>query len=246
MTSTVAATGRRHHAGLGTSRTGVDQEVEWRPTLLGVFVRFVLLSAVLTAAGIALVELDVFAGLRDADLDISQWFVSRRTPAWNDIAQFWSDFADTIVTCSVAFVATALLWWRHRRRDAVLVAFGLALEAATFITVNNLVQRERPPIETVGAPPGTYSFPSGHVAATIVLYGGLAIIALTLVRRPVLRFLVAAVPVVLAGWVAWARIYRGMHYALDVLVGVALGITVLVLMVWLLRRTTHEHEEIPT
>jgi undecaprenyl-diphosphatase len=240
MAGTVATTARSQRTGPRTAH--VRQDVEWGPTLLGVFVRYILLSAVLTAAGLALVHLDAFAGLRDADLDISQWFVPRRTPTWNDIAQFWSDFADTIATCTIAFIASALLWWRHRRRDAVLVAFGLALEAATFITVNNLVQRERPTVETVGAPPSTYSFPSGHVAATIVLYGALAIIALTFVRRPVLRFLVAAVPVMLAGWVAWARIYRGMHYALDVLVGIFLGITVLILMVRLLRRTTHEQE----
>ena len=244
MTSTVAASGRRDDARLDTSGREVGQAVEWRPTLVGVLVRFVLLSAVFTAAGLALVHLDALAGLRDADLEISRWFVPRRTPAWNDVALFWSNFADTIATCSVALVATAFLWWRHRRRDAVLIAFGLALEAATFITVNNIVQRERPPVRTVGAAPTTDSFPSGHVAATIVLYGGLAIIALVLVHRPVLRFLIAAAPVVLTAWVAWARIYRGMHFALDVLAGILLGFTVLVVMVQLLPRTTTSSEEV--
>jgi undecaprenyl-diphosphatase len=230
----------RHHP----TTIDVDQDVEWRPTITGVVIRYVVLTAIVTGLGLALVHLDALRGLRHADLEISRWFVPRRTDALDAFAQFWSTFADTIAICGVALVAVGLLWWKHRRRDAVLIAFGLALEAATFITSNNLVQRERPPVETVGTSPSTYSFPSGHVAATLVLYGALALIALTVVRHVVLRAAIAATPVVLAGCVAWARIYRGMHYTLDVLVGVALGLAVLILMVRLLRRTSVEHREV--
>jgi len=62
------------------------------------------------------------------------------------------------------------------------------------------------------------------------------------VRPLVLRVLITAVPIVLTACVAWARIYRGMHYTLDVLVGIALGLAVLILMVRLLRRTATERE----
>jgi undecaprenyl-diphosphatase len=241
MTSTAAVTRPRPTT---TSHRRVDQEVDWRPTITGVAVRYVVLTAIVTGLGLALLHLDALAGLRDADLEVSRWFVPRRTDFWDGVALFWSTFADTIAICGVALVASVLLWLRHRRRDAVLIVFGLALEAATFITSNNLVRRERPPVETVGEAPTTFSFPSGHVAATLVLYGALALIALLVVRHVVLRALVTAVPVVLTGFVAWARIYRGMHYTLDVVVGVALGIAVLVLMVRLLRRTTVEHPEV--
>lgn len=238
MTSTVPVTR------LPADHLDVEQDVDWRPTVIGVVARYVVLTAIVTGLGLALLHLDALAGLRRTDLEISRWFVPRRTDTWDSIAMFWSTFADTITICSVAAVAVGLLWWRHRRRDAVLIAFGLALEASTFITANHLVRRERPPIDTVGEAPTTFSFPSGHVAATLVLYGALAIIALLVVRHVVLRFAIAAVPVVLTGWVAWARVYRGMHYALDVMVGIALGIAVLVLMVRLLRRTTDEHAEV--
>jgi undecaprenyl-diphosphatase len=238
MASTLGATR------LGPSATEVEQEVEWRPTITGVVARYVVLTAVVTGLGLALVHLDLFAGLRDADLEISRWFVPRRTAGLDTFAYFWSAFADTIAICGVALVAAGLLWWRHRRRDAALIAFGLALEAATFITANNLVRRDRPPVETVGEAPSTFSFPSGHVAATLVLYGALALLALMVVRHVVLRGLIVAAPVVLTGCVAWARVYRGMHFALDVIVGIALGLAVLILMVRLLRRTSVEHREV--
>jgi undecaprenyl-diphosphatase len=245
MNSTVGVTTRPLHHGLTTGPERVEQEVAWGPTVKGVLLRYVLLTAIVTGLGLALVHLDALSGLRDADLDVSQWFVDRRTPALDTFAQFWSTFADTIAICAVALVACGLLWWRHRRRDAVLIAFGLALEAATFITANNLVQRERPPVPTVGTSPTTFSFPSGHVAATLVLYGSLALIALVVVRPLVLRVLITAVPIVLTACVAWARIYRGMHYTLDVLVGIGLGLAVLILMVGLLRRTSTEREVLP-
>ena len=71
------------------------------------------------------------------------------------------------------------------------------------------------------APP-TSSFPSGHTAAAIALYGCLAVLLMWVYgRRPATR--VAAVvlfciPVV----VGLSRLHRGMHYPSDILVG-ALG-----------------------
>jgi undecaprenyl-diphosphatase len=234
-----------HAQGPPTGPTHGDQTVAWGPTVRGVLLRYVILTTVLTLAGLALVHLGALDWLRDADVRVSKWFVPRRTPFQDDIAEWLSTFADTVMICGVAAVVAVILWLRHRRRDAVLIAFGLALEAATFITANNIVRRERPPVPTVGDSPTTYSFPSGHVAATLVLYGALAILLLVVVRRPVLRAPVAAMAVVLAGAVAWARIYRGMHFALDVIAGVLLGFTVLVVMVRLLPRTTTSFEEVP-
>ena len=72
------------------------------------------------------------------------------------------------------------------------------------------------------APP-TSSFPSGHTAAAVALYGCLALVVL---RQSANRWaartiavLCCCVPVI----VAVSRVYRGMHYLTDVLGGVLLG-----------------------
>lgn len=102
----------------------------------------------------------------------------------------------------------------------------------TFISVNHLVRRDRPPVLTVGDPPSTFSFPSGHVAATIVLYGALAVVLASATRSTTTRAMIAVVPLGFALSVAFARVYRGMHFLSDVLAGALLGalalITVLV------------------
>ena len=39
-------------------RTEVEQEVDWRPTITGVAIRYVVLTAIVTGLGLALVHLD--------------------------------------------------------------------------------------------------------------------------------------------------------------------------------------------
>jgi membrane-associated phospholipid phosphatase len=105
----------------------------------------------------------------------------------------------------------------------MLVAVAVAGEVAIFLVVTMLVDRERPPVRHLDEAPPTSSFPSGHTAATIALWGSLAVLANERARSAVVRnlFLVLAfvVPVVVAS----SRMYRGMHYLSDVLGGMLLG-----------------------
>jgi hypothetical protein len=79
------------------------------------------------------------------------------------------------------------------------------------------VGRPRPPVPHLDAAlPPTSSFPSGHTAAAICLYGGVASIVLRVVRAW-WRWLVLGVAVVVIVAVAAARLYRGAHYPSDVL-----------------------------
>ncbi len=211
-------------------------DLAWRRTGATLFLRYAVMALALTAVGVAIVHLDLLAGLREWDLSVSRWFAQHRGPGWDDVAMFWSHVADTMAIVGVAVVAAVVLLVRDRRRAAALIACGLVLEAATFITVNHLVRRERPPVDTVGDAPTTFSFPSGHVAATIVLYGALALLVHRSVRSAVLRALVWLVPVVFAACVAFARVYRGVHFTTDVLAGIALGVVALVVTSALLRR----------
>ena len=69
----------------------------------------------------------------------------------------------------------------------------------------------------------TSSFPSGHTAAAVALYGCIAILVLWIYgRRPATRVAVVVlccVPVI----VGLSRLYRGMHYPTDVLAGALVG-----------------------
>ena len=70
--------------------------------------------------------------------------------------------------------------------------------------------------------PSTFSFPSGHVAATVVCWIGAALL-LAMFGRVRLARVVAAAGALMVVFVAWARVYLGMHYALDTALGMAMG-----------------------
>ena len=74
--------------------------------------------------------------------------------------------------------------------------------------------------------PSTGSFPSGHIAATIVLYGFITVVLWQLGAPRVVRMIAAAWTFVAALAVGWARMYRGMHHPLDVLAGAVMGVGV--------------------
>jgi undecaprenyl-diphosphatase len=71
--------------------------------------------------------------------------------------------------------------------------------------------------------PSTSSFPSGHIAATLALWCGTALIVNGTVRNRVVRIVAWVVAILVSLTVAFARTYRGMHHATDVVAGALLG-----------------------
>jgi membrane-associated phospholipid phosphatase len=77
----------------------------------------------------------------------------------------------------------------------------------------------------IGKKPGTWSFPSGHSAGA---FGGAWLINLIFPRFGIFRYMIA-------GMVAFSRIYLGDHYPGDVMSGSALGMLFAMLFRWLAR-----------
>ena len=109
------------------------------------------------------------------------------------------------------------------------IAVALLLAWLNFL-LKELVGRSRPP-EAIGfdalvGVPGSPSFPSGHAMTAFAVAGAVALLAPRL-RWPVLT---------LAALIAFSRVYLGVHFWLDVLVGALLGLAVGLALAWSLRR----------
>jgi membrane-associated phospholipid phosphatase len=113
-----------------------------------------------------------------------------------------------------------------------LLPIGLTLEFVTFLCVGTVTSRDRPDVTPLGSVPSTSSFPSGHVAAAVVLYGGLAIIVASFApgARRRRNGAIAASAVVV--FVAMARLYEGVHHPTDLLGGLVLGTGALLGATW--------------
>jgi membrane-associated phospholipid phosphatase len=168
-------------------------------------------------------------GIGRADAGLSRWLARRRNGDLNDVTAVTSELGGTLTITALAVLTVAFAAWVWRRwREPMVVALAVAGEVGIFLVVTLLVDRERPPVRHLDDAPPTSSFPSGHTAAAIALYGAVAVLASERARSALLRRLFVAAAVVIPLLVAASRMYRGMHFLSDVLGGVLLG------AVWLL------------
>jgi membrane-associated phospholipid phosphatase len=196
-----------------------------RPVVAGIAVGatgYVVMTAFLVALGLLLTKvlLDGPVGRWDQALD--RWFFVQREATFDTITQWGSMLGDTVAVVGIAAVAVVVLAiGRHWPYIAFLVG-ALVIEVTTFVTTTFVIDRERPAVPHLDPGPPTSSFPSGHVAASIVLYVGLALIITSLVRSRVVRTVVWVVAIALPIFVALSRLYRGMHHPTD-MIGSVIG-----------------------
>jgi undecaprenyl-diphosphatase len=184
---------------------------------------FLVVATATIAAGVLLVAVVLHGNVQRADNDAIHWFADHRTSTWTTVSWIGSHLAETAtVVIAVGAVTVALVVNRHLELAVFLVA-AITVEAATYLVTVQFIDRQRPDVPRLEALNEGASYPSGHTAAAVVLYGGLALVASALGARLAVRraLLVLAFAAPLA--VATARMYRGMHHPLDVVSGAVMG-----------------------
>ena len=184
---------------------------------------FALLVVSMLAVG-GLAELFLFdSTIGRLELGWTEWIALHRVGVLDTLASVGSSFTDTWTVFGVAFGASAMLWLTGYRAQACTLPVGLAMEFIVFLTVSTTIGRERPDVTPLGSVPSTSSFPSGHVAAGVVLYGGLVLIAASITRSNAVARRAATPAAVVIAYVASARVYEGVHHPSDVIGGAVLG-----------------------
>lgn len=205
---------------------------------------YLALTVLLVGAGLVIVHL-LGHSVGRWDDHINAWFARHRTPTGNRITGDFTLLGNTLGIVGVATVVAVIALIRRRPRLGVLLVTGLVVEIAVFLTAGNVVARPRPSVPHLGSTPSTSSWPSGHVAATFVLYGGIALIVTLVTRRLLPRILAWTVAGVLTACVGLSRIYRGDHHPSDAMAGLVLGAgalcaAVLAVRTWARTRTQSE------
>jgi membrane protein DedA with SNARE-associated domain/membrane-associated phospholipid phosphatase len=125
----------------------------------------------------------------------------------------------TVAIAVITGIAAVLAWkrcWRTLAYWLTAVGFAQALVWILKITL----ERTRPNAMYNGA--DQYSFPSGHAASSIVLYGFLAFLLAHGQKRGA-RVTITLLAAGLAGLIAFSRLYLGAHWLSDVLASLSLG-----------------------
>ena len=227
MSASLTASGARTDRTLSAQGAGLRLG-RWRgwpacaPAAKIVGLGFVVLSAVLIAAGLVVTHL-LNHSVGSWDDQVNAWFARNRTGAATWTTGYLTVAANAPAVIGVAVLATGVAALRRRAALAVMLVTGLAVELAAFLAANYAVGRPRPHVRHLGPTPSTYSWPSGHVGATFVLYAGIAVMVTLTTRRLFPRVLAWVFAASLTAAVALARIYRGDHHPTDAIAGLALG-----------------------
>lgn len=189
-------------------------------------------AAVLVGAGLLVTHGPLSGPIGRWDAHISSWLVARRTPGLNTATVIGSGLGMTEVIVGLELIAVIVLAIVHRWRDLGFLLLAVSLEAAVALASSTIVDRPRPRVIRLDIVPPTKSFPSGHTAAAIALYLGLAILTTPHVQHRVVRAVIWAIAGLIPVFVGISRVYRGMHHATDVLGSVLLG-TLALWLAWL-------------
>jgi len=170
-------------------------------------------------------------GLGAADERVNIWLAHHRTPTRTHASLIGSIVAGGVVLPILAgALALAAALFRKWRLVAFFV-FALAVESATYRATTLVVHSHRPRVHRLEHLPVNASYPSGHTAAAIAVYCGLALLISSWIANRVVRATSWLLAVGMVAFVATARMYRGMHHPLDVAGGVFVGIAALCVLV---------------
>jgi membrane protein DedA with SNARE-associated domain/membrane-associated phospholipid phosphatase len=124
------------------------------------------------------------------------------------------------VAIALVALAGATLAWRHKVRDGLTLAVGLALTYAAVHITKDAVDRPRPARALVDVDGAAY--PSGH-AAYAVTWVAVAVALSRALPNLASRFAFVTVATAIAAAVGLSRIYLRSHYLSDVVGGWGLG-----------------------
>ena len=201
-----------------------DAETGWRTAALWLITAAVALWLVLVGVGYLLGHQWSHSALVRWDASVDRHLAADRQRDWNTATHLTTYLAETITVIAVGLVAFVLLRVRLKRwREPLFLAVTVIGEVTIFVSTTLLVDRDRPPVRHLDSAPPTSSFPSGHTAASVALYGALAVLAWRLGAAAWLRAVATTLAVLVPVLVAASRMYRGMHYPTDVTAGALLA-----------------------
>lgn len=146
-------------------------------------------------------------------------------PAWNGYQLFITKLGNPLIVILIFLGGFLFLWWQKKRPEMIWFASNFLVIAGIINPlVKLLIMRARPTIPHL-VTETSYSFPSGHAAGSMILYGSLFFLMPILVRKKRLCTLLQFVMAFIIISVGISRIYLGVHYPSDITGGFLLSLS---------------------
>ena len=191
--------------------------------LLALIAGFAVAAVVSIGIGLLVTDVVVKAGgIGSADEGFVHDLVAERTGLLTDVSVVGSDVG-SFVLVGISTLVAIFFAFRRQWRVAAFAAFVPLVESGLYRVTSLADPRHRPEVARLEDLPVNASYPSGHTAASIAVYGGLVLLLTSRISDMRVRVLAWAAAVLIPLFVAFSRMYRGMHHPIDVAGGVVVG-----------------------
>jgi membrane-associated phospholipid phosphatase len=170
------------------------------------------------------------AMLVSVDLAVSDAVQAARSPATEWMVVLVTLFGDAVALTLIAISVVIALLLRRAWWPAAMSAFAFITTPLTVKLIKLLIARDRPTADLY-AGVESFSFPSGHMTNSAVIYGTLAIFAAYALKGGVQKLAIAGF-ILLIGLIGFSRVYLGAHWPTDVIGAVILASVMLFLIAW--------------
>ncbi len=193
---------------------------------------FILLAGLAILLGLLVTDVLLHTGgIGRADESAVESIVKERSGFLTDLSAVGSTIGGAPVLPILVGLIGIVCAIKRKWRIAAFAVFVLCIESATYRVASIVVPRDRPHVHRLENLPADASYPSGHTAASIAVYCGLVLLVTSAFPKGGWRIGAWIVAVLLPVFVAFSRMYRGMHHPLDIGAGVLIGVgAVLVLL----------------
>jgi undecaprenyl-diphosphatase len=187
---------------------------------------FVTNPLILPQNCVAIAAVNPLAG---PDRQVAGWFHAHLTQSFVTVLRSFSEIGSSewigiVLSCLVLFFVFKR-WWPSLVTLVLVVPGGMLLNEWLKI----IVHRHRPFVDGPFVDWSGYSFASGHTIGATLLYGQLALFIVPAIKSRRWRVLTIAAAMLFVLLVGFSRIALGAHYLTDVLGGMFLGTSWLIL-----------------
>jgi membrane-associated phospholipid phosphatase len=201
-----------------------------------------LITGILLLAGLSMLlgllvthVLITSLGLGGPDNDFVRTLVDERSGTLNTTSEIGSAVGGApVLPILVGLIGLAFAIAR-RWRIAAFAVFVLVAESATYRLTTLVIHRPRPGVDRLENLPADASYPSGHTAASVAVYSGLVLLLTSRWTSSTPKALAWTFAILATTFVAFSRMYRGMHHPLDVAGGLVVGIGAILLLLFACR-----------
>src|SRR6476469_8400522 len=164
--------------------------------VFGILVAFALIASISIALGLVVTRVLLHVhGVAGDDERFVGFLARHRSSGLTDASLVGSIMAGGVVLPIIAGVAALVALAAKHWRLAAFLLFALAVESGSYRATTLVVHRDRPDVHRLEKLPVDASYPSGHTAASIAVYCGIALLLSSRLTRTWQRIAVWSVAV---------------------------------------------------